>query len=154
MALSRISHRSWSLAKTLARFNHTSSTANSQIPKTFSAVQTQLNFFDPVAQEPNTFQWAPGRQALRPPNFAKPDTHDVTIRDLRGLSGEELSILGLDFENAGFQFENGWGPDGETIGTQWAKHAWKDAKWVETEYYAHVEKYVPSGCAIATISLY
>ncbi|KAG9100025.1 hypothetical protein FRC06_004604 [Ceratobasidium sp. 370] len=103
-----------------------------------SEVQTQLNFFDGRLTEPNTYRWSPGNESSRPINPTKPDTHDVTIHNLRRYSREELDNLGLDFERAGFHFEQGWGPGGEALADKWAGQAWLDEKWVEDEYYKHV----------------
>lgn len=142
MALFWIPRRTWSPCTALTRFNHTLSQNIIPKPSSGAIVHTKLNFFDAVVKEPNTFRWSTSNQAFRPSNFTKPDTHDVTIHDLRGHSMQELDMLGLDFENAGFQFQRGWGPNSEALAVQWANQAWKDVKWVETEYYAHVERYV------------
>ncbi|KAF8600106.1 hypothetical protein BDV93DRAFT_589925 [Ceratobasidium sp. AG-I] len=79
---------------------------------------------------------------MRPPNLNKPDTRDVAIRDLRGHSKEELDKLGLNFDNAGFQLVQGWGPGGEKTAAQWADQAWDDEKWIIDNYYPYIESFL------------
>ncbi|QRV85227.1 hypothetical protein RhiJN_13245 [Ceratobasidium sp. AG-Ba] len=100
-------------------------------------VATQLNFFDAV-WEPSDFRWSLENEPFRPSNLTKPDTHDVDIHNFRSLLPEELKRLEMDFEHAGFHFQQGWGPGGESMASSWANQAWRDPKWIETVYYPYI----------------
>jgi hypothetical protein len=106
-------------------------------------VSANLNFFD-CHVEASKYHWTPGNEHRRPINDRTPDTHEVRIFDMRSLTVEQRTEMGLTLEKAGFETLQGWGDGGEYVAKAWAEKQWKDERWIETEYYEFVKKSLSS----------
>ncbi|SPC64781.1 related to 7alpha-cephem-methoxylase P8 chain [Ustilago sp. UG-2017b] len=98
-------------------------------------VPAKINYMSRTVKKPFTALYTPEDGILDNHVY---DSPTVEITDLRGTSRAQREQAGLNVREAGFEVISGFGsPETEKA---WAEHKWEDAKWIESTYYADIDK--------------
>lgn len=119
---------------TTTQVDETSNPVTLQIPGT-RKVQGQINYMSRTVSKPYTALYTPDDGIL---NNHVYDTPTVDITDLRGTTPADRQRAGFDLENSGFQLVEGFGmPETRQA---WADQKWESKEWIESAYYADVDR--------------
>lgn len=133
---------------------HLGTPAKNVVVMSFTATRTQAQTSDPISlQIPGTRKVRAtinymSRTVDKPFTSHNPadgiqnnhvyDSPTVEITDLRGTTPADRERSGFNVRQAGFEVIEGFGlPETEK---GWAEHKWEDSEWIESVYYADVDR--------------
>lgn len=98
-------------------------------------VAAKINYMSRTVEKPFTALYQPSDGIL---NNHVYDSPTVNVTDLNGTTPADRERAGFNVREAGFEIIQGFGLSETEQG--WAEHKWEDPKWIESAYYADVDR--------------